>query len=93
MNLKDFIQQTVNDTIEFIKVHIRMLEILRDKTENVHRKEGIQDCIDVLENSCDKGLETADFFAEKRERQLNELLMEEFCAAPVEACGKDKDKN
>lgn len=89
-DLKGFIEKTVEDTIGFLQVHVRMLEALKRSTESEERAAGIQDAIDLINESCDKGQETADDYINRRGKLLQKKMQnetEEHGMAPVEACG------
>jgi len=89
-NMKEFIERTLEDTIGFMQVHVRMLERLRDSIESEERALGVQDAIDLINESCDRGSEIADDYIGQRSELLQQKMeheSEKSGMAAVEACG------
>jgi hypothetical protein len=94
-DIKGFMERTLEDTVGFIQVHIRSLERLRDDTEDESRAAGIQDAIDLLNDSCQKGREVFDDLVSRRVELLQNRMDSEAADADhpaLEACGHAMNK-
>lgn len=91
MDVKRFIEKTLEDTIGFLQVHVRMLKALKDQEESEEKAAGIQAAIDLLESSCDTGSQVAEAYIGKRREILQKMMQneaEEALHPAVESCGE-----
>lgn len=97
MDIKRLVDKTLEDTIGFMQVHIRMLEALRDKETSKEKASGIQMAIDSWKKFCKSGEDVGEAYTGKRREILQKMMQNEAEDAvhpAIESCGKmDKSKN
>jgi hypothetical protein len=74
MTLKDFVRKLIDIQLGMINVHIKVLRDLRDKAESEEYSRGVQDCIDILEESMLTGMSITDDEIHKKEREMEAAL-------------------
>jgi hypothetical protein len=74
MTLKEFVRGMIETQLGMLNMQIAALRGLRDRTENSDKKEGIQDCIDILEEAVITGKSITDEEIYKKVEALDEVL-------------------
>lgn len=74
MTLREFVRKLIEIQLGMVKIHISAFEQLRNKAGNGEYQRGVQDCIDILNESLLTGMSITDDEIHKRERDLQAVL-------------------
>lgn len=74
MTLKDFVHKLIEIQLGMIHIHISSFKHLRDKSSNYDYMTGVQDCIDIMEESLLTGMSITDEEIQQKERGLQAAL-------------------
>ena len=83
MTLKEFIHKIIEDQLGMLDIHIKMFSQLRDKADNPEYKQGVQDCINFLNESLMVGMSITDEDIARKERGL-QVALETIMANKIE---------
>lgn len=83
MTLKDFVRKLIDIQLGMTDIHIKSLSVLRDKSDSTEYQRGVQDCIDILEESMLTGMSITDDEIHKKERGL-QVALETIMGSKIE---------
>ena len=83
MTLKEFVRKLIDIQLGMTDIHIKTLRALREKSNSKEYSRGVQDCIDILEESMLTGMSITDDEIHKKERGL-QLAFEKIMASRSE---------
>jgi hypothetical protein len=74
MTLRDHVKDQIALLIGFIEIQVKALEELKDKSTSDKYREGVQDCIDILDEAILTGLSITDDEIEQKHRTMKTAL-------------------
>jgi hypothetical protein len=74
VTLKDFVRRLIDIQLGMLDIHISAFKQLRDKSNSSEYQQGVQDCIDIIEESVITGMSITDDEICDKERSLQAVL-------------------
>lgn len=90
-NFREYIFKTVQDTMEFMRVPVKILKMKRNQQKDPKVIEGMNIAIDYLEEFMARGESVAQLVIDRKYEQLEKMMSDELIDMNIDPSGKDSN--